>query len=118
MAFFKPWIDDGNGSCGKLMKDGKIMRYDELPEGRNGPRLNFWRYRQLHHFFGKHGHTISDPSTFTPFERLFTEEESAPHLVSELYRLLGSAAPQPKPAYIWRWENDLGQEFTETQLNH
>lgn len=100
------------------MRDGKLVSYEALPVGHQGPQLNFWKYRQLHHFFKTNGHTIRDSSSPTPFERLSINEEPVPHMVSELYRLLGSAAPQLKPAYIRRWENDLGQELMDTQLTH
>lgn len=118
MAFFEPWLDDGNASCGKFMKDGKLMSYESLPVGRKGPQLNFWRYRQLHHFFEKHIHLIRDPSTPTSYEHLFTDEEPVPHMVSELYQLLGEADPHMKPTYIRKWEADLGYELTDTQLHH
>lgn len=80
--------------------------------------MNFWRYRQLHHFFERHGHTIRDPLSLTPFEQLFVQEEPVTHMVSELYKLLGSAAQLPKPIYIRKWERDLGTEFTDVQLSH
>lgn len=100
------------------MKDGKLLSFDALQARRQGSRMNFWRYRQLHHFFEVHGHSIRDPSSLTPFERLFVEKEPIPHIISELYRLLGSAAHQSKPAYIRRWERDQGQELTDSQLTH
>lgn len=80
--------------------------------------MNFWWYRQLHHFFETHGHSIRDPSSITSLEQLFLDDKPIPHMVSELYRLLGSAIRKPKHAYIRRWEKDLGHELTETQLTH
>ena len=86
--------------------------------GRQGSRMNFWKYRQLHHFFEIHGRNIRDPSTLTPFERLFTDDAPTAHIVSELYSLLTSATAQVRPAYVRRWESDLGTILTETQLTH
>lgn len=79
--------------------------------------MNFWRYRQLHHFFEIHGRSIRDISTLTPFEQLFIEEDPIPHLISEMYRLLGTTE-NPRTTYIRAWERDLQLDLSTTQLTH
>lgn len=79
--------------------------------------MDFWRYRQLHHFFKTQGDSIRDISSLTPFKRLFIAEEPILHMVSELYQLLSSASPAVKPSYIRAWEWDLETVFTPAQLS-
>lgn len=115
-AFFGPWVEGGSTSCGKLMQDGKLIPLETLRDRTGSFPMDFWHYRQLHHFFKTQGDSIRDVSSLTPFERLFIAEEPISHMVSELYQLLSSASPAVKPSYIRAWERDLEVVFTPTQL--
>lgn len=84
-GFFEAWVDDKNASCGKLLRGGKLLPFESLGNRPGSPHLNFWKYRQLHHFFAVHGNSIRDISTLSPFEGLFILEEPVPHMISELY---------------------------------
>lgn len=117
MAFFGPWVSDGNASCGKLMKDGKLLSFDALQARHIGSWMDFWRYRKLHFFF-LDTRPLRDLSSLTPIEHLFIAEEPIPHMVAELYQLLSSATHESKLPYIQVWERDLGRELTEPQLTH
>lgn len=90
---------------------GKQKPYKSLEDRTGEPQLYFWKYRQLHHFFAVHGSSIRDITLLTPFEGLFVAEEPIPHMISELYLLLGSSASASKPICIRAWERDLGKEF-------
>lgn len=108
------WVDDGNASCGKLLRNGRLIPFESL----TGPQINFWRYRKLHHFFEVHGSSIRDIASLTHFAGLFIADEPVPHMVSELYQLLGSSSLAAKPLYIRVWERDLGLEFSNSQLTY
>lgn len=116
MPFFGPWVDDGNASCGKRLRNGKLIPYESLTARPRGPQMNFWRHRQLHHFFEVHGSSLRDIVSPTYFEVLFIADEPVPHMVLELYQLLGSSSSVAKPIYIRAREKDLLLEFTDTQL--
>lgn len=113
-AFFSPWVDDGTASCEKLMQ----VNTSGNPRDQAGSfPLDFWRYRQLHHFFKTQENAIWDISALTPFEHLFIVEEPAPHMIIEFYQLLSSAASTVKPPYVRAWERDLETVFTPAQLS-
>lgn len=118
MSFFGSWADDDNASCGKFMENSKLLAFEVLKAWRGDFSMDFWRYRQLHHFIAQHGRAIRDMSSLTPFEHLFIAEEPIPHMISKLYELLGSVTPDTKPLFVQAWERDLGLEFSEAQLTH
>lgn len=118
ITFLGPWLEDGSTSCGKLLQDGKLIRLETLREQSGSFPMDFWRYRQLHHFFVTHGGSIRDVSTLTPFECLFIAEEMILHMISELYCLISSKASTLKPTFVRSCERDLETVFTPTQLWH
>lgn len=116
MAFFKKWVDDSNAPCGKLLQNGRLPTLETLRACHGRLPMDFWHHKQLSHFFATQGQFISATSQLTPSELLFAMEEPTPHVISELYQLLGSAASKTKSVYIREWERDLGREFSEVQL--
>lgn len=117
-TFFGTWVSDGNYSYGKFVDKGKLIPLDALRNSHGRFPMDWWRHQQLQHFIATEGTPMRGLDNITTLESLFIEEEPTPHLISELYRLLGSVPTAGKPAFIREWERDLGVEFTPEQRLH
>lgn len=115
VAFFGSWVKDGNYSCGKFVDQGKLIPLDALRNSHGRFPMDWWRHQQL---IATQDASMRGLDTIATLERLFIEEEPTPHLISEIYRLLGSVSAISKSAFIREWERDLGVEFTPEQRSH
>lgn len=114
--FFGPWTDDANASCGKFMESRKLLTLEVY---RLREVASLWTSSNIDSFIISHNTTaVRDASSLTPFERLFVADLPKAHKISELYQLLGSVTPEPKPLFVQAWEQDLGLEISATQLAH
>lgn len=79
--------------------------------------LSFWQKVQLAHFIG----SLPPPKPFqrhlTTFELLCLKQAPIQHAVSQAYQLLIAPPQDFKLPYITRWEQELGLQFTEKQVD-
>ncbi|KAM5194348.1 uncharacterized protein ACMZJ9_022866 [Mantella aurantiaca] len=112
---FKELREKGRYQARHFMSRGRWLTLADMEQDSSLETMGFWPKFQLAHYLSSLPNPLAYMRPLTEFERLCSDSTPTRHSISIVHTIINAAPADFIPAYLSKWERDLGLQLTTPQ---